>query len=57
MDLKILKTSGGPGHVVAGEMSEKIKAVIYEYADRVPLALTIGVLEIVKIEVINDHEL
>ena len=55
MTLKVLRTTGGPGHEIAGEMAEKIKAVIYEYSDRVPLALAIGVLEIVKTEVMGEQ--
>ncbi len=56
MSLEVLKTSGGPGHEIAGEMAEKIKAVIYEYSGRVPLALAIGVLEIVKAEIMDEQQ-
>ena len=53
MPLEVLKTLGGPGQEIAGEMADKVKAVIYEYSDKVPLALAIGVLEIVKIEIME----
>ncbi len=55
MSIKALKTSGGPGHETAGEMADKIMAVVYEYSDRIPLALAIGVLEIVKTEVMDGQ--
>ncbi len=35
-------------------MAEKIKAEVYSYADRIPLALAIGVLEIVKRELLEE---
>ena len=55
MSLQVLRTTGGPSHEIAGEMAEKIKDVIYEYSDRVPVALAIGVLEIVKTEVMGEQ--
>ncbi len=55
MNVKLLKTSGGPAHEMAGEMAEKIKKVIYEYSDKVPVALAIGVLEIVKAEIMGEQ--
>lgn len=53
--LTVLQGSG-PGHELAGEMAERIEAVIYEYADRVPLALAVGVLEIVKRELLEEQQ-
>ena len=41
------------------EMAERIKDVIYEYADRVSVAEVLGILEIVKTEIYeqeNRHE-
>ena len=42
---------------VAGEMAERIKALIYEYENRTTLAAAVGVLHIVAAELIRDsHE-
>ena len=41
---------------LAGEMCEKVKELLYEYGDLVPLALAIGVLEIAKQDLIKEHE-
>ena len=39
-----------------GDMAEQIKEVIYSYADRVSVAEAIGILEIVKAEVLAEQE-
>lgn len=39
----------------AAELCEEIKTVIYKYEGEMPLALTLGVLEIVKKELIDEH--
>lgn len=41
---------------IAGELSERIKAVIHEHDDRIPLALVIGVLRIVEQELIEESK-
>ncbi len=41
---------------LAGEMCERIKALVYEYSELVPAALAIGVLEIAKTEILKDLE-
>ena len=38
------------------EMQGRIESVVYEYAGKVPLATAIGVLEVVKKNVIQEHE-
>lgn len=38
----------------AQEMCERIKEVIYDYGGDVPLALAVGVLEIVKKEIMEE---
>lgn len=38
----------------AEEMYQEIKTVIYSYSEEMPLALSIGVLEIVKKDLINE---
>ena len=54
--ITLITTNGQPMHDTAGEMAEKIKAVIYdEFSDRnIPLALTLGVLRIVEHQLIED---
>lgn len=39
-----------------GELAEAIKALIYCYTERVSVAEVIGVLEIVKKEVLDEQE-
>lgn len=38
----------------AEEMCNRIKVVIHEYDEEMPLALALGVLEIVKKEIVED---
>jgi hypothetical protein len=38
---------------IAAEMADKIKAVIHEYDDQIPLALALGVIRIVEMELFN----
>ena len=40
---------------VADEMCRAIKAAVYQFKDRVPLATAIGVLEIAKREILEEH--
>ena len=51
MSLKVF-SGGAPAHETAGEMAERITDLVYEYSDRIPLAAAIGVLEIVKVEIL-----
>lgn len=46
-------TTSKPHTQLAEELCEKIKAAVYEYSDRIPLALAIGVIEIAKMEVME----
>ena len=39
---------------LAGELADRVSALIHEYDDRIPLALAIGVLRIVENELIKD---
>lgn len=41
--------------MIASEMSQKIKDIILSYGDQIPLALAVGVLEVVKKEIIEDN--
>lgn len=40
----------------AEAMAEDIKAAVYAYSDKVPLALAIGVLDIVKRELMDEAQ-
>ena len=40
--------------VMAGEMADELKSIIYNYADSIPLPLAIGVLRIVEFEILNN---
>lgn len=51
IDLLIF-SGGAPTHETAGEMAERITDLVYEYSDRIPLAAAVGVLEIVKVEIL-----
>ena len=52
---KIVST-GQPMHDLSAEMADRIKDVIYDYAERVPLVVAIGALEVVKYEIMRDAE-
>jgi hypothetical protein len=41
---------------LAEGLAEEIKEVIYKYSESMPLATAIGCLEIVKTELLKEHE-
>lgn len=43
-----------PHAQIAGELAEQIKQLIYAHADRIPLALAVGVLRIVEKEILDE---
>lgn len=51
---KVLACSGRT-HDRAGDLVEKIKGVIYENCDQLPLVAVLGALEIVKIEFFREQ--
>lgn len=51
---KFIAIASKPHSQIAGDMAQKIKDVIYEYSDQIPLALAIGVLKIVEKEILDD---
>lgn len=55
MTLKLVAT-GQPMQDLSAEMADRIKDVIYDYAERVPLVVAIGALEVVKYEIMRDAE-
>lgn len=51
---KFMAIASKPHAQIAGELAEEIKALIYVHADRIPLALAVGVLRIVEQELIEE---
>jgi len=51
---KFSSVLGKPHAVIAGQMADEIKAVIYKYGGQIPLALAIGVLRIVEKDLLDD---
>jgi hypothetical protein len=56
MTLKVIPGSGQRAEDVTGELADLIKELIYGYSGRLTLAAAIGVLAIVQIELMKDHE-
>ena len=44
-----------PHAEIAGALADELKAAIFKYEDRIPLALAVGVLRIVEQELIDGH--
>ena len=56
MKFSVIQNTTKSQRELAGEMCERVKKLVYEYGDLVPLALVIGVLEIAKQDLIKEHE-
>jgi hypothetical protein len=41
---------------IAGELAQQIKGLLYTYSDRIPLALAVGVLQIVEKELLDEAD-
>ncbi len=54
-ELKVFTGGGQSIQAASGELAERIKALVYEYAGKLPASAAIGVLEIVKMEIFNDQ--
>ena len=55
-ELKVFTGGGKSVHEASGELAKRITSMIYEYSGSLPLSAAIGVLEIVKIELMKAHE-
>jgi hypothetical protein len=55
MSVLKLVEGAGPTEDRAEEMAEAIRAIIYERGEGMSLAAVIGVLEIVKVEILEEH--
>ena len=54
-DFKVF-SGGSPPQDIAAELSARIKDIVYEYDGKMPLATAIGVLDIVKQEILDEAE-
>lgn len=52
---KFMAIASKPHAQIAGEMALQIKEIIYANADRIPLALAVGVLHIVAKEIMEEQ--
>ena len=55
-DIRIFKGDGKRAEDVTGELGDRIKALIYEYSGRMPLAAAVGVLHLVAYEITRDSD-
>ena len=55
-DIRVLNGDGKRAEDVTGELGDRIKALVYEYSGRIPLAAAVGVLHLVADEIIRDHD-
>jgi len=55
MSVLKLVEGAGPTEDRAEEMAEAIRSLIYERGEGMSLAAVIGVLEIVKVEILEEH--
>jgi hypothetical protein len=53
--VKFMSIASKPQSSMLAEMADDIKEAIYKHSDKIPLAMAIGVLEIVKIEILDDQ--
>lgn len=55
-DIRVVKGDGKRAEHVIGELHDRIKALIYEYEGRMPLAAAIGVLHLVAYDITREHD-
>ena len=55
-DIRVLKGDGKRAEDVTGELGDRIKALVYEYSGRMPLAAAIGVLHLVAYDITRDSD-
>jgi hypothetical protein len=51
---RFMAVASKPYTQIAAELAEQIKELIYAQADRMPLALAVGVLRIVEKEILDE---
>ena len=47
--------AGQSVHDASGEMAQRITDLVFEYSDKVPLVLALGVLEVVKATLLQNQ--
>jgi len=52
--LSLVKLAGRSQETIIDEMVSDIKAAIYKHADKIPIALAIGALRIVELEIFEE---
>ena len=55
-DLRVFTGGGKRDTDLADDMCKAVKAAVYEFSGRVPLATAIGVLEIAKQEILDGNK-
>ncbi len=53
-ELKVFTGGGQSVQAASGELCDRVKALVYEYAGRLPASAAIGVLEIAKLEILEE---
>ena len=56
MTFEVIKNTGKTQRELASEICERIKEVVYEYSDLVPVALAVGAIEIAKMEILDEQK-
>lgn len=54
-NIKLIEPGGMPAVDRSAELCVRIKDLIYEYSGMMPLATAVGVLEIVKVEILAER--
>lgn len=55
VELKVFTGGGQSVHAAVGELTERIKALVYEYSGKMPVAAAVGALEIAKLEIFAEQ--
>lgn len=55
-DLKVFTGGGQSVQAASGELCDRVKSLVYEYVGRLPVSAAIGVLEIAKLEILEEQK-
>ena len=56
MNFEVIKNTSKTQRELASEMCDRIKGIVYEYSDLVPVALAVGAMEIAKMEIMDEQK-
>lgn len=56
MKFEVIKNTGKSQRELAGELCDRIKELVYEYSELVPVALAVGAIEIAKMEILDAQK-